>query len=262
MNSKYFLTPKIKPNIDKLGNVAFTADDVLFDWTSFEIPKGTCSLKTVTVTVPGTNAVAANAGLDMDIYFAKSIDGVAPPTLGATNAAMNVISATAAKPYIIAYHPFDGSEMEDLGDGMKGFNVLSSGFNSGNNMTFSAMLEGDPAGFIGDSTYAKTTPGYQTIWVCAVAQGAYDFGTNCLVAGTHDADDLTIVVDGTDCDDLFAVGDEVIAFHDNGSAEILIGNVTAVVPDLLTVDAAATEITDDHEICLRQPLVFRFGLEY
>ena len=74
MNSKYFLTPKIKPNIDKLGNVAFAADDVLFDWTSFEIPKGTCSLKTVTVTVPGTNAVAANAALDMDIYFAKSID--------------------------------------------------------------------------------------------------------------------------------------------------------------------------------------------
>tara|TARA_R110000737_G_scaffold335906_1_gene355002 strand:+ start:50 stop:820 length:771 start_codon:yes stop_codon:yes gene_type:complete len=256
MNSKYFLTPKIKPNIDKLGNVAFAADDVLFDWTSFEIPKGTCSLKTVTVIVPGTNAVAANAALDMDIYFAKSIDGVAPPTLGATNAAMNVISATAAKPYIIAYHPFDGSEMEDLGDGMKGFNVLSSGFNSGNNMTFSAMLEGEPS--------YPSTEGYQTIWVCGVAQGAYDFGTDVLVAGAHtDTDDLTIVVDGTPgADDCFAVGDELIAFANDGSSEQVIGTLTAVADNLITVDAVAGALADDDEVCLRQPLVFRFGLEY
>ena len=28
---KYYLTEEIKPNIDTLGNVAYTNDDVLFD---------------------------------------------------------------------------------------------------------------------------------------------------------------------------------------------------------------------------------------
>ena len=64
--SKYYLTPEIKPQINKMGNVAYTADDVLFDWTAFEIPTGTCILKSFTAKIMGTNAVAANA-INLDI---------------------------------------------------------------------------------------------------------------------------------------------------------------------------------------------------
>ena len=55
MNSKYHLAT-IKPNIDKVGNVAFDADDVLFDWTAFEVPKGTCAVKSIQIIMAGTNS--------------------------------------------------------------------------------------------------------------------------------------------------------------------------------------------------------------
>ena len=251
MNSKYYLA-EIKPNIDKMGNVAFTADDVLFDWTSFEIPRGTCAVKSIQIIMAGTEAVAANAGLDFHLYVAKSVNGVAPPSLGDTNTAMNVISATAAKPYIIAFQGIDGSVLEDSLDGLVGYNILGGGITAEKFDRF--VIEGEP-------TYASTE-GYQTIWVAGVAQGAYDFGTGCDVAGAHSADDLTIVIDNVDADDVFAVGDTIIAFDADGSGETTIGDVTAVAADLITVDAAPNIIADDDEICNLNPIVIKLGLEY
>ena len=272
MIGRYHLAT-IKPEIDKVGNVAFTADDVLFDWTKFEVPRGGCAIRSLNLIMPGTNGAAANGGLQMDLYFATSVNGVAPPTLGNTNTAMNVISATAAKPYIIAYHGVVGSEMEDSLDGMVGFNVLGKGVTSTpilvpsddsvhatittstapNNLT---ILEGDP-------NYAGATSGYQTMWVAAVAQGAYDFGTGCAIGtADHAADDLTIVVEGTDADDLFAIGDTIIAFDSDGSGETTIGDVTAVAADLITVDAAPNLIADEDEVCNLNPIVIKLGLEY
>ena len=257
MNGRYHLAT-IKPEIDKVGNVAFTADDVLFDWTKFEIPRGGCAIRSLNLIMPGTNAVAANGALQMDLYFATSVSGVAPPTLGDTNTAMNVISATAAKPYIIAYHAVLGSEKEDSLDGMVGFNVLGKG------AVTSATTQGDTALTIleGDPNYTGTTAGYQTIWVAGVAQGAFDFGTGCDVAGAHSADDLTIVIDNVDADDVFAIGDTIIAFDADGSGETTIGDVTAVAADLITVDAAPNIIADDDEICNLNPIVIKLGLEY
>ena len=251
MIGKYHLAT-IKPNIDKMGNVAFTADDVLFDWTSFEIPRGTCAIKSIQIIMAGTNSVVANGGLDFDLYVAKSINGVAPPTLGDTNTAMNVISATAARPYIIAFQGIDGSVLEDSGDGLVGYNILGGGVTAEKFDRF--VIEGDP-------TYTSTE-GYQTIWVAGVAQGAYDFGTGCDVAGAHSADDLTIVIDNVDADDVFAVGDTIIAFDADGSGETTIGDVTAVAADLITVDAAPNIIADDDEICNLNPIVIKLGLEY
>jgi hypothetical protein len=257
MNGRYHLAT-IKPEIDKVGNVAFSADDVLFDWTKFEIPRGGCAIRSLNLIMPGTNAVAANGGLQMDLYFATSVSGVAPPTLGDTNTAMNVISATAAKPYIIAYHAVLGSEKEDSLDGMVGFNVLGKG------AVTSATTQGDTALTIleGDPNYTGATAGYQTIWVAGVAQGAFDFGTGCDVAGAHSADDLTIVIDNVDADDVFAIGDTIIAFDADGSGETTIGDVTAVAADLITVDAAPNIIADDDEICNLNPIVIKLGLEY
>ena len=158
MIGKYHLAT-IKPNIDKVGNVAFTADDVLFDWTAFEVPRGTCAVKSINIIIAGTNAVASSGGLDMDLFFATTVNGVAPPTLGDTNTAMNVISATAAKPYIIAYQGIDGSVMEDSGDGLVGYNVLGGGVTA--EKYDNLIIEGDV-------NYTGTTAGYQTIWVADV----------------------------------------------------------------------------------------------
>jgi len=257
MHGKYYLTEKIKPNIDKMGNVGITGDDVIFDWTSFEIPKGTAALRTFFATVAGTEAVAANAR-NFDLYFAKSIDGVAPPSLGDSNDAKNVIKTTAARPWIIGHQSIDASEYEDNSDQLVGYNVFGNGRATANISSIEKpiILEGEPE-------YASTTNGYQTIWVAGLAaSGAIDFGTGCIVAGAHSADDLTIVIDGVDADDVFAVGETIIAFDADGSGETTIGNVTAVAADLITVDAAPNIIADDDEICHLNPIVFRFGFEY
>ena len=255
MHGKYYLTPKVKPQVTKMGNVAYTADDVLFDWTSFEIPRGTCAMTSVFATIVGTNGGAGNAK-NFDILFAKSVNGVAPPSLGDSNDAKSPIKTTAARPWIIGYKGVDASELEDAGDGLSSYNVL--GIGRGSAQTFTPynqiIIEGEPQ--------HSSTNGYQTIWVAGLAQGAMDFGTGCNIAGNHSADDLTIVVDGTDADDLFAVGETIIAFDADGSGETTIGNVTAVAADLITVDAAPSEIADDDEVCHLSPITFRFGFEY
>ena len=255
MHGKYYLTQQIKPNFDKTVNVAFTPDDVLFDWTAFEIPRGTAALQTLFATIQGTEAVAANSK-NFDLYFAKSIDGVAPPSLGDTNDAKNIIKTTAARPWLIGHQAIDASEIEDGGDPLVGYNVFGNGRPTSNIVMTprGIILEGEPE--------VSSTTGYQTIYVAGLVSGAIDFGTGCIVAGAHSADDLTIVIDGVDADDVFAIGDTIMAFDADGSDPTAIGNITAVAADLITVDAAPSDIDDDHEICNKHPLIFRFGFEY
>jgi len=258
MHGKYYLTGKIKPIVNKKGNVGYTADDVLFDWISFEIPIGTAALRTLFATVAGTEAVAGNAR-NFDIYFAKSINGVAPPSLGDSNDAKNVIKTTAARPWIIGAHSVDASELEDNGDPLVGFNVLGNG-----RPTANIALSDKPVILEGETSAdgGSAIQGYQTIYMAALAGGNFDFGTGCIVAGAHSADDLTIVIDGVDADDVFAIGDTIIAFDADGSGETTIGDVTAVAADLITVDAAPNIIADDDEICNLNPIVIKLGLEY
>ena len=255
MHGKYYLTPKIKPQVTKMGNVAYTADDVLFDWTSFEIPKGTCAMTSIFATIVGTNASTGNAK-NFELLFAKSIDGVAPPSLGDSNDSKAVIKTVAARPWIIGFKGVDASELEDSGDGLVSYNVLGIGRGSIDTFTpyNQIILEGEPE-------YGSTS-GYQTIWVAGIAQGAMDFGTGVDIAGNNAVDNLAIDVDGVDADDVFAIGDAVIAFDSDGSGETTIGNVTAVTDAIVTVDAAGTLIADDDELCHLNPMVFRFGFEY
>ena len=93
MKGKFHLA-KVRPTIDVLPNTAWDAGDVLFDWYAFEIPRGGCALKTLNVIVPGTDTAAA-AGIDMELFFATSVNGIAPPSLGDPDSAITKIAATA-----------------------------------------------------------------------------------------------------------------------------------------------------------------------
>jgi|TARA_R110000824_G_scaffold349282_1_gene536136 hypothetical protein len=260
MNGKYFLTDTIKPVIDKVGNVAFTSDDVLFDWISFEIPRGTCALKSLFAVVQGTAGAAGNER-NIDLLFAKSVAGVAPPTLGDSNDAADTIKTATIKPHLIGYYGINGSEMGDTGDGLVSYNVLGNGIQSASNKareTTELIIQGEST-----ANGGSATQGFQTIYIAGIAQGNFDFGTDVLVAGAHSADDLTIVVDGSvGGDDVFTVGDTITAFKNDGSEPKVIGNLTAVADNLLTVDAAPVILPDDHEICNLNPITFRFGFEY
>ena len=81
--SKYFTT-KIKPTIiaSKQTGV-FTTGDVIFDWTSFTVPKGAKRIIGTTILMRGPDGVAQKAGLEL--YFASTGDN----SLGTVNATAN-----------------------------------------------------------------------------------------------------------------------------------------------------------------------------
>ncbi len=76
---KYF-TVEVKPTIpashQAAGSAAYAADDVLFDWEAVQVPRGANKLVSATLIMRGTDG-ATQTPRDIDIYFAKSIDGTA-----------------------------------------------------------------------------------------------------------------------------------------------------------------------------------------
>jgi hypothetical protein len=125
----------------------------------------------------------------------------------------------------------------------------------------------------GDPNYVGATKGFQSIWVAGFAAGAIDFGTNVLLDGavsSAGAQTLDVSEDG-DADDVFCIGDELLAAASNGSSVQTIGTVTALTDNTITVDAkdingttvwSSGALADDDEICFRRPLTFKFGFEY
>jgi len=267
MKGKFHLA-KVRPTIDVLPNTAWDAGDVLFDWYAFEIPRGGCALKTLNVIVPGTDTAAA-AGVDMELFFATSVNGIAPSSLGDPDSAITKIAATACKNHIIGHKYLDGSAMENS-DELGSFNIWTNaaGTASTDTAKIDMVLEGDP-------TYAGTTSGYQTIWIAALTIGTPNFGTGVLLdgailTGAAGAQALDITPDN-DGDDVFAIGDELLACASDGSSVQQIGTLTAVTNNALTVDAkdifgtdvwSSGALADDDEICFRRPLTFHLGFEY
>ena len=267
MKGKFHLA-KVRPTIDVLPNTAWDAGDVLFDWYAFEIPRGGCALKTLNVIVPGTNTAAA-AGIDMELFFATSVNGVAPPSLGDPDSAITKIAATACKNHIIGHKYLDGSAMENS-DELGSFNIWTNtaGTASSDTAKIDMVLEGDP-------NYTGTTSGYQTIWIAALTVGTPDHGTGVLLdgaisSGSAGAQTLDVSED-QDADDVFAIGDELLAAASDGSSVQKIGTITALTADTITVDAkdifgttvwSSGALADDDEICFRRPFTFHLGFEY
>jgi len=250
---------KVRPNIDVTGATAYSAHDVLFDWHRFEIPRGACAIKSFNMIVAGTEGAAA-AGLDMEIFFATSVNGIAPTSIAAANVDSRVKATwTACRNNIIAHKILDASAMENSDTYTLSYNVWDQtavGDQVQNQIDI--VLQGDP-------TYKGTTTGYQSVWIAAVAiEGGEDFGTGVILnetdAATLAAGGTALLdVDGVDPRLVFAPGDELIA-----ADGALIGVVKSVDSDvLITLEAAHTAaLANDDEICFRGPIQFNFGLEY
>ena len=262
IQSKFHLAT-VRPRINITGNVAYAQHDLLFDWHRFEIPKGGCVIRSFNMKQTGTDG-ASQAGLNVEVFWAKSLNGVAPPSLGTVNAAVNNAAAkitfTACRNHIIGHKILDPTKMENTDTYTQSYNLWSTAAASDTMKynTIDMVLEGDP-------NYTGTTTGYQSIWIAAVAtEGGEDFNTGVLIDGAQAVTTTTtaLVTTGTDADDVFCIGDEVMAFDEDGSGPAVVGTVTAVSANLLTVDKVAEAIDDDDELLLRAPYEFNFGLEY
>ena len=258
-----FFTVEVNPTItaSKQHAAAFAAGDVLFDWTSFQIPKGSARLLSTIATVRGTNA-ADQAAVDMELFFAKSIAGTAPSTLGDLNDPVDTATATGSTTTgwfrnIIGRQYFD-ADAGNMGssDDLVYMNTIES---PGNSAVGNLVLTGEPES--GDNV------GYDTIYVAGIAQGALDFSTTVLARGGEAAGVTVVETDKGSNDDpnadlIFQPGD---ILH-SGTDDVL-GTVSSIAAfgsskqDINFTAGTSAIIADNEEIYNINPIKLIFSFE-
>ena len=204
MASKYFtveVNPFIAASAQAAGSAAYSADDVLFDWASFQVPRGANKLIGVTAVIRGADG-ATNGVTDLDFYFAKSISGTAPVSIGLANRTAD--GKPIVSNHLIGLAHIDGAQ--DYGNNsLDLFSIASTGGGGAGNLIPGIVLEGEPSS--GDNV------GYDTLYVAGSTNAAISFGTTVLTRGAV-TDDTTLIVetdkgsdDDPDADLIFAVGD-------------------------------------------------------
>ena len=270
----------VRPRIDTGIATAFAAHDLLFDWHRFEIPEGEACIKNFNIIMPGTNTDATSAEnvLDFTFFIARAVNGAAPSSLGTVNGATNGQAATkigfaGSKNHIVYTQTVDGSLMASAATYTQGYTLFSSATMNTVSATQAAQVANalQPGGVnIGNSTYpgnyndSTSQPGMQSFWIAGITNGAHDLGTGLILDGAQAAvaksstSETSLAIKTVDADDILSVGDELIA-----SDGAKIGKVTEVVSDvLIKVDHVEEALEDDDEICVRNPIIFNFGLEY
>ena len=174
---KYF-TVEVKPTIDVAAlKVAFADAEVLFDWLGFDVPKGPSKLIGVTSRYTGKNGVDQSVG-DLELFWAKTVAGNAPGTLGDDGAAVDTFGWF---PHVIGKTFMDASNGANDGDlimgnivaaGAPGGGVFASTNQSNLPMNNGLILQGEP-----DS---GTNVGYDKLYVAAIAKAVHLWGASTM----------------------------------------------------------------------------------
>ena len=212
---KYF-TVQVVPEIPASKQAAFAQKDLLFDWTSFQVPRGANKLISVTATMRGTNG-GTQAAKDVEYLFAKTIRGTAPVTLGTINATVS------GKP-IITNHLIGMTKVDNndhTNDSPDYWNIGSTGSGAAASNIPALILEGELDS--GDNV------GYDTLYLGGISGGTLDFGTGVVtsqaidVSGLSSAELVNADIEGTDPRNAFAVGDIIHATDD-----IILGEIASM----------------------------------
>ena len=268
----------VRPRIDTAIATAYSQHDLLFDWHRFEIPAGEACIKNFNIIMPGTNGSAGNA-VDWVFFIARSVNGAAPPSLGTANAAANSaatkITFAGCKNHIVYTQAIDADIMQSPSTYTQSYNIYTSTTMNtiGGTQAVQVANALQPGGVnIGNSTYAgnynnsTSQPSMSSFWIAGITDGAHDFGTNIALnqasnqaaVAKSTTSETTLTLDTVDADDILSVGDELIAA--DGAK---IGKVTEIVSATsIKVDHVEEALEDDDEICVRNPIIFNFGIEY
>jgi len=248
-----YINKQVKPIITATTqNTQFANNDVLFDWTAFDLPKGSSLLKNITVVLRHADT-AAQTMMHVHVFFARSIDGIVPASLGTVNATAN---GTGYFNNLMGAVILD--KVDALVDGLDFVTVLSSGNSS------SANLGAPEIAFSTDDFSTATYNGFERYYVAAIHHGGngFNFTTGVLLnQGSDQAAatvETTLTVDGTDARKVFSVGDVVVAA--DGAA---VGTVTAVASATsLTVDVVGAALEDDDELLVQSPVGLQLSFEH
>jgi len=231
-------------------DLPFTAQDLMWDWFAFDMPKGAHRLIGCTIIVRGENA-APQTDRDLQIMFAKSLaDGTAPSSLGTGNAS---VDGTGYYNELLGYFTVDITE---FAIGLDYMSIATGGMGGESGLTpgRSLILQGEPT--------TGTNVGYDKIYMGGIAgaSNTWDFATGVLLNdGTNvAAGDTALVTDGVDAHKVFAPGD-VILKHDS---DTVVGTVKSVTANLITLESGSgVAISDDDELINATPITVILGFE-
>ena len=237
-----YFTADVKPTItaSKQHAGAFTAGNVLFDWTEVQVPKGTSRvIGAALLARPKGNAVATTNNFGAFLVFSKTNT----QTLGVISANPTNVPSNDLLGFL---------EIEDTtsyaSSTMKSTNVAMAGRASNNSTQANVLITPSQTG---------DNVGYDKFYVGGLANGAFAFGAslNAIAeAGAADAASTQVItMDGTGMDvrEHFAPGDIVHIGTSVGTpaADSLIGTIaTADSATQLTLEAVSPTALVDGDV--------------
>lgn len=244
---------------DNPGSSDIAASSVIFGWTAVDVPKGACMLRSITATVNGEDGAIANSAIDLELLLAKSIDGVAPPSIGTIGAAPTCNGSTNWARHLVAAYRLE-SESAHATLAKTPFRVVYTGPGGAadTNVGWSnTVIDLGPDN--------GTNVGYDRLYVAGIQATARHYGTGVLVNGAITSNTATtITVDGTDVRKVFCIGDEVYI----QAVDTALGTIKSMTHDgtdgtivLNAPIADGTDLTNDHELLNANPWRFKLGFE-
>ena len=246
MINKYFtitIKPTMLPSLQHVGT--FAAGAILFDWTSFDIPKGASKLIDVTVLLRGTNGVRQERAIDF--YFAKTINGAAPGSLGTVRATAD---GNQYQNHLLTTATINSA---DYRDGLDIMSVASSGGGGGSQQQMAQIVEGEPNSGI--------NVGYDKVYIAAIPTNTMDWRSTCETnnaAGAQGTGQAGLIVSTTSALLHFDKGDIVYDENDR-----LMGTVKSVTDatNIVFEDNLASASVDNKDLYVYSPITIKLSFE-
>ena len=198
----------------------------------------------------GTNGGTQDAK-DATFFFAKTVDKIAPVTLGVANATI-----TAAP--IITNHLIGQTHIESSDFGSAAFDYIAmaaTGGGGANNHVPNIVLQGEPE--------SGENVGFDTLYIGAAAgnSSSFDFGTTVITRGAITDDTTTVVPTDKGSDDdpnadlIFAVGDVIHTGTDD-----VVGIVSSIAAfgsskqDITFTAGITADLADNEELFNINPI--------
>mgnify|MGYP003112156593 FL=1 len=232
--------PYIAPTDQALG--AFADNDVLFNWTEFDVPKGANKLIGAVALIRGTNGAAQSAAFNF--YIAKTINNAQPDNIGTVHATAN---GSQYQNSLIG-----GFQIEEA-DILAGLDIMNVGmgrFSRGN--FYPQVLEGEP-----DS---GTNVGYDKLYLAStVLDGTPSFASTVQVDGEQLPPQTSLTVKTTSAKTNFDVGD---ILQDEDKDEIgTVAKLTSTTEILLDSNGLLAPAENNKDIYNTQPVTIILSFE-
>mgnify|MGYP003129674794 CR=1 FL=1 len=245
---------------DNNGTDDIGASEIIFNWTAVDVPKGgsaICSISAVVNAEDGAYGVGSLT--DYELLFAKSVDGVAPPSLGDINGGQTACGE-------LRHHVIGSARLEStaaVGTISKAaFHVvyMNSAPNAGNSAN-----QGSNVPIVMDlEPNSGTNVGFDKLYVAGFQISARNYGTGVLLNEANidasSAPTNSITVDGTDATKIFSVGDQVYVMDLDTPIP---GTLTAVTATTLTFSEtnSTVDIDENDELLNANPIRIKLGFE-